>query len=99
MQVFGQYRDIENPVEKEKQLCKILPLFCKNCEKYSGAELASKFPEAFEFAESVSQLLVRHVTQLAQGSNTIRSVSVFATIGCHRGNMTSVTSMRGRSKQ
>ncbi|XP_064387373.1 WD repeat and FYVE domain-containing protein 3-like isoform X1 [Halichondria panicea] len=72
-QVYSQYRDIDNPVDKEKQLYKILPLFCKNCAKYSGHELVSKFPEAFDFAEGVSLLFVRHVTQLAQASNPARS--------------------------
>ncbi len=71
-QVYSQYRDIDNPVDKEKQLYKILPLFCKNCAKYSGHELVSKFPEAFDFAEGVSLLFVRHVTQLAQASNPAR---------------------------
>ena len=79
-QVYSQYRDIDNPVDKEKQLYKILPLFCKNCARYSGYELVSKFPEAFDFAEGVSLLFVRHVTQLAQASNPARYHSQYVCV-------------------
>ena len=67
--VYSQYILIQNPFEKEKELYKLLPLFCKNCEKYTGQELVTKFPDAFEFAENVALLFVRHVTQLAQSGN------------------------------
>ena len=68
-QVYAHYARILNPVEKEMQLYKLLPLFYKNCKKMKGQELVTKFPEAYEFAENVSFLLVRHVTQIAQSSN------------------------------
>ena len=67
--VYSQYIHIQNPFEKEKELYKLLPLFCKNCEKFTGQELVTKFPDAFEFAENVALLFVRHVTQLAQSGN------------------------------
>ena len=67
--VYNQYIHIQNPFEKEKELYKLLPLFCKNCEKFTGQELVTKFPDAFEFAENVALLFVRHVTQLAQSGN------------------------------
>ena len=67
--LYAQYVHIRNPFEKEKQLYKLLPLFCKSCEKFKGQELVTKFPEAFEFAENVALLFVRHVTQLAQSAN------------------------------
>lgn len=68
--VYSGYTRIENPAQKERQLYKLLPLFCKNCATLSGHELVTKFPEAFEFAENVAFLFVRHVTQLAQNTNT-----------------------------
>ena len=68
--VYGGYTRIDNPANKERQLYKLLPLFCKNCASLSGHELVTKFPEAFEFAENVAFLFVRHVTQLAQSTNT-----------------------------
>lgn len=67
--VYNQYIHIQNPFEKEKELYKLLPLFYKNCEKFTGQELVTKFPDAFEFAENVALLFVRHVTQLAQSGN------------------------------
>lgn len=68
-QVYADYRQIDKPSEKERHLYKILPLFCKNCAKLSAHELVTKFPEVYDFAESVSLLFVRHVTQLAQSAN------------------------------
>ena len=67
--LYAQYIGIQNPFEKEKQLYKLLPLFCKSCEIFEGQELVTKFPEAFEFAENVASLFVRHVTQLARSAN------------------------------
>ncbi len=69
-QVYAQYAQIQNPIEKERQLYKLLPLFCKNCSRMKPQELVTKFPEAYEFAENVAFLFVRHVTQLAQTANT-----------------------------
>lgn len=69
-QVYAQYSQIKNPIEKERQLYKLLPLFCKNCARVQPQELVTKFPEVYEFAENVSLLFVRHVTQLAQTSST-----------------------------
>ena len=74
--LYAQYVHIRNPFEKEKQLYKLLPLFCKNCEKFKGQELVAKFPEAFEFAENVALLFVRHVTQLAQSANMTGGVAL-----------------------
>ena len=67
--LYAQYVLIQNPHEKEKQLYKILPLFCESCEKFKSQELVTKFPEAFEFAENVALLFVRHVTSLAQSAS------------------------------
>ena len=69
-QVYASYARIISPVEKERQLYKILPLFCKNCSKLGALELVTKFPEVYEFAESVAILFVRHITQLAQSAHS-----------------------------
>lgn len=68
-QVYADYIQIDKPSEKERHLYKILPLFCKNCAKLSAHELVTKFPEVYDFAESVSLLFVRHVTRIAQSAN------------------------------
>ena len=68
-QVYRHYTHIDNSASKERQLYKLLPLFCKNCSNLTGQELVTKFPEAFDFAENVAFLFVRHVTQLAQSTN------------------------------
>ena len=72
-QVYSQYSRIDSPFEKEQQLFKILPLFCKNCSKYHGVELVTKFPEVYEFAQQVSALFSRQVTQLAQTTGSSRN--------------------------
>ena len=64
--VYSQYIHTEDPVEKEKRLYTMLPLFLKNCSRLKGAELVTKFPECLEFSEHVALLFVRHVTQVAQ---------------------------------
>jgi len=71
--LYAQYVQIQNPYEKKKQLYKLLPLFCESCEKFKSQELVTKFPEAFEFAENVALLFVRHLrhclTPLAQSAS------------------------------
>ena len=67
--LYAQYVQIQNLYEKEKQLYKLLPLFCESCEKFKSQELVTKFPEAFEFAENLALLFVRHVTSLTQSAS------------------------------
>lgn len=64
--VYSEYTHSEDPVDKERRLYAMLPLFLKNCSQLKGAELVTKFPECLEFSEHVALLFVRHVTQMAQ---------------------------------
>lgn len=54
--------------EKETKLFQMVPLFNKSCTRIEENVLIEKFPEVFDFAENVSFIFVRHVTQLAQTS-------------------------------
>ncbi len=58
-----------NPLEKERQLYKILPIFCANCSQYQKEQLVTKFPEVYEFAEDTVSVFVVHIRQAAQDSN------------------------------
>ena len=71
-QAYCEYAKIEHPVEKEKQLHRIIPVFCQNSSKYSVNELETRFPEVLDFAEQISLLFVRHVTQIAHPQNASR---------------------------
>ena len=64
--VYAQYTQTEEPVEKERRLYTMLPLFLKNCSRLKGSELVTRFPECLEFSEHVALLFVRHVTQISQ---------------------------------
>ena len=75
-QVYHQYTQIQSAHLKEKQLYKMLPLFCKNCAGFASDELVTKFPEAFDFGENLALLFVRHVTQLAQRGSAMAGVSL-----------------------
>ena len=77
--VYAQYTQTEEPLEKERRLYKMLPLFLKNCSRLKGSELVTKFPECLEFSEHVALLFVRHVTQIAQthGSRACEALLTF----------------------
>ncbi len=72
--MYRRCASIINSVEKERQLYKILPLFCVNCSQYGGQLLVTKFPEVYDFAEDVADVFVSHVRQSAQASHTARWV-------------------------
>ncbi len=68
-QVYGKCMHIVNPLEKERQIYKILPLFLVNCEKYQREQLVTKFPEVYEFAEDTASVFVTHVRLAANAAS------------------------------
>ena len=89
--MYGSYSSISNPTTKQRQIYKLLPLFCTNCAKYKGQALVTKFPEVYEFAADVAKVFVAHVRLAAQASNMARYGSV-----C-QGRFFVMTSFRGIS--
>ncbi|XP_019848853.1 PREDICTED: WD repeat and FYVE domain-containing protein 3-like isoform X2 [Amphimedon queenslandica] len=65
---YREYLQCEDTQEKETKLFQMVPLFNKSCTRMEESVLVEKFPEVFDFAENVSFIFVRHVTQLAQTS-------------------------------
>lgn len=65
---YKEYSQCQDTQEKESKLFQMVPLFNKSCTRISEGHLVEKFPEVFDFAENVTFIFVRHVTQLAQTS-------------------------------